>query len=115
MASMNDLRTLLPEQAAVAKFYNHGTDEVAEWEDGPLTFTVTFYQGEDQCWDVFLKYDDGSILCLDYSTLHGNLADALRMVIAAMDFELRKEIERREAEVTKLRSLADTIIERSAP
>ena len=115
MASMNDLRTLLPEQAAVTKYYSHGTDEVAEWDDGPFTFTVTFYQGEDLCWDVFLKYEDGSILWIDYSTLHDNLADALRMVIATMDFELRKEIERREAGVTKLRSLANTIIERSAP
>ena len=114
MASMNDLRTLLPEQAAVAKFYNHGTDEVAEWDDGPFTFTVTFYQGEDQCWDVFLCYDEGSF-CRDYSFLHNNLADALRFVVAAMDFELREEIIRREVEVVKLRSLADTIIERSAP
>jgi len=114
MASMDELRTLLPEQAAVAKFYNHGTDEVAEWDDGPFTFTVTFYPAEDQCWDVFLCYDEGSF-CRDYGTLHDNLADALRMVITAMDFEARAEIERREAVVTKLRSLADVIIERSAP
>lgn len=113
MPSMDDFKILMPEQAAIAKYFDHGSEEVAEWNDGRFYFCVTLYRGEE-CWDVFVSYDDGSEEH-DVSASDTLLGDAMRTAIADLAYEIRMDIDLRTSELHALQSFVDRIIERSEP
>ena len=113
MPSMNDFKVLMPEQAAIAKYYDQGGEEVAEWNDGRFYFCVTLYKGEE-CWDVFVSYDDSSEE-LTVSASDTLLSNAMRTAIADLAYEIRMDIELRTSELHALQSFVDRIIERSEP
>lgn len=50
MRGMDEFREMMPDQAAIAKYY--ASDTVAEWDDGPLRFTVTLDEGQ---WEVVIS------------------------------------------------------------
>lgn len=50
MSRMDEFREMMPDQAAIAKYY--AGDTVAEWDDGLLRFTVTWDGGQ---WEVIIS------------------------------------------------------------
>lgn len=116
MSDLSDFIFLLPEQAAKAKYFEHGSDKVAEWEEGAFLFTVTRYP--DGEWDVFLRFEDFDPP-LDACTMDKSLASALRLVISSMLIQVlskRSKIrDREDMDITALLAILSNAGERSEP
>ena len=105
MASMDEFRKLLPVQAAIAKFY--ANDTVAEWTEDRVTFTITLYPNDENCWDVFVIYDNG----VEYtsSDLHASLPVALYRSLRFLTFEVELDQLRVQDEMQRLHIMTDKL------
>jgi len=107
MASMDEFRKLLPEQAAKAKFY--ANDTVAEWQDEHVTFTVTLYPNDENCWDVFIVYDNG--VQHTSSDISDSLPVALYRALRMTAFAVQMHLLQAQYEMQRLHILTDKLAE----